>query len=78
MRDGEPHRQKHNRTEGKRGQTKAPKERLLSDAEVRFVYEGELKGQWFSLNEAVLGSYPMLPNDEYRVIRLEVRDISEL
>lgn len=78
MHDGEPHRQKHNRTGGKRGKTSAPKERLLSDAEVRFVYEGELKGDWFSLNVAVLGSYPVLPNEEYRVIRLEVRDISEL
>ncbi len=38
----------------------------------------ELKGQWFSLNTAVLGSYPILPNEEFRVIRLEVRDISEL
>lgn len=78
MYDGEPHRQKHNRTEGKRGQSRAPKERLLSDVEVRFVYEGELKGDWFSLNVAVLGCYPILPNEEYQVIRLEVRDISEL
>ena len=79
MQDGQPlRRQPHNRPEGRRGKTKNPRQRLLSDAEVRFVYEGELKGQWFSVAQAMIGSLPVLPNEEFRVIRLEIRDVSDL
>ena len=76
--DGRPRRQAHNRTDSKRGYTKNPRQRLLSDAEVRFVYEGELKGEWFSAARAMAEGLPILPNEEYRVIRLEIRDVSDL
>lgn len=75
---GRPHPQRHNRTEAKAKANRLPKERLLPDIEIRFVYAGELKGTWFSLAEAMARSLPILPHPDYRVIRAEVRDKSEL
>jgi hypothetical protein len=73
-----PRPQKHNHSAAKTRANKPPRERLLSDAEVRFVYEGELKGMWFSMAEAVARSLPVLPHPEFRVIRMEFRDRSDL
>lgn len=58
---GRPHPQRHNRTEAKAKANRLPKERLLPDIEIRFVYAGELKGTWFSLAEAMVPAHPAPP-----------------
>lgn len=76
--DSRPRRIRHNRTTGKRGRTKPPKEHLFSNIEVRFVYENELVGEWFSLKEVMERDVPVLPNPEFRVIRIQFKDVSEI
>lgn len=66
------------RTGSQRRYSRGPKQRLLSNVELRFVYEGELKGKWFTLTDAAFNTLPIFPNEEFRVIRLEFRDVSEL
>ena len=44
----------------------------LFRSEVRFVYENELKGQWFSVVEAF--ELPVYPNPDHVVVRIEFRD----
>jgi hypothetical protein len=50
----------------------------VADIQVRFVYEQDLRGTWFSLIEALDRFLPVLPNEEHQVTRIEFRDLSEL
>ena len=45
---------------------------LSDDTQVRFVYENELKGEWFSVKEAI--HLPVYPNPDHTVVRIEFRD----
>lgn len=75
---GIPKKKSHNRTDGKKRVNRLPKQRLLSNIEIRFVYEGELVGEWFSISDAGYGTSIIIPNEKFNVIRLEYRDTSEL
>lgn len=71
---GRPRGQRHSRN----NPDHAPRVRQLSGIQARFVYEGELRGTWFPVSEALARSLPILPNPEFRVVRVEFRDTSDL
>jgi hypothetical protein len=70
---GRPRKPPHNRPTPARR-----RERRVADIQVRFVYEQDLRGTWFSLIEALDRFLPVLPNEEHQVTRIEFRDLSEL
>jgi hypothetical protein len=48
----------------------------LINVQARFIYEGELRGEWFPLSAvfAWQQGLPITPNPEFKVIRLEFVD----
>jgi hypothetical protein len=71
--DGIPRRMPHSRgSRERRLDAHGNGKQTFSDIEVRFVYESELKGQWFSVVEAF--ELPVYPNPDHVVVRIEFRD----
>ena len=56
----------------RRRQARGEERPLTNAAQVRFVYEGGLLGEWFRVVEAL--DVPVYPHPEHTVVRLEFRD----
>lgn len=68
----EPRRGKPKRSQHQRRQAAGREQSLSQQVQVRFVYEGELKGEWFRVADAL--HIPVYPHPGHTVIRLEFRD----
>lgn len=70
--DREPRRARHKYGKSQRRHARGEERPLSQDVQVRFVYEHDLKGEWFRVADAL--DLPVYPHPEHMVIRLEFRD----